>query len=462
MKPKVVLTGAILALVVMVALLIGCSAATPASPPPTSVPAAGAATTSAPAVKATVPAASDKKVTLTLVFGAVVNSQERYEKMLQGFTAKYPNITIKYIPVPATSWGEYTQKVVTLMVGGEKIDVIWNAIEAVPLMAEKGVTRELDTFMKADPGIQEYITDVHPKMLQGLTWKGKQYLLPFAWNNVLMFYNKNVLKDAGLADPPQNWTWSEFLTYAQKITKDTNGDNNPDIWGFQSTYLSWNSAPWLISNGTFWINEDFSKPYYTDPKAIEAMKYAYDLVWKHKVAPSGDFKAAEMFAGGKLGMFAGSPTTRGQLSPTGIKTTDFDVNFWPTNTGQIVKGSIWGCDGYGVAAKSENPEMAWELVKWMMSKEVMTNVASGSVLQNAPARRSLATGPEFAAVNPSHYQYFYQALDNSRSVVNSPIFANLMEIHNRYLSKAWAKEMTVDDAMTNIQKDMEAEIAKNK
>jgi multiple sugar transport system substrate-binding protein len=274
-----------------------------------------------------------------------------------------------------------------------------------------------------------------------------------------MFYNTEVLANAGLAEPGPDWTWDDFLEYALTITTDEDGDGTNDVWGFASSYSTWSAGPWTISNGSFWMNEDFIEPWYDKPETIEAVQFAYDLVWKHEVAPSGDFPTTEQLAAGNLGMMAGAPATREELIPAGVEIDEYNINFWPTNTGEVVKGSIWGTDGYGITASSENKDLAWELLKHLVSKEVMSNLVSGiGASGSAPARRSLATGPEFAAASPSNYLYWYESLDAGRTVINAPNFATLGEIHNRYLSQAWAQEMTVEEACAMIQKDMEAEI----
>jgi len=123
------------------------------------------------------------------------------------------------------------------------------------------------------------------------------------------------------------------------------------------------------------------------------------------------------------------------------------------------EGRVWGTDGYGITAGSQNKDLAWELLKHLVGKEVMSNLVTGTGASgSAPARRSLATGPEFAAASPSNYLYWYESLDAGRTVINAPNFATLGEIHNRYLSQTWAQEMTVEEACAMIQEDMEAEI----
>ena len=99
------------------------------------------------------------EVTLGFVYGSFA-PQEKWEAYFESFLEAHPNVTINYIPVPLDSWGDYTQKIVTTMLGGEQVDVIWNAIEAVPLMAERGVLRELDSFLESDADMQEFLDDV--------------------------------------------------------------------------------------------------------------------------------------------------------------------------------------------------------------------------------------------------------------------------------------------------------------
>ena len=401
------------------------------------------------------------EVTLGFVYGSFA-PQEKWEAYFEGFLEAHPNVTINYIPVPLDSWGDYTQKIVTTMLGGEQVDVIWNAIEAVPLMAERGVLRELDSFLESDPDIQEFLDDANPKLLEGLRWNDQQYLLPFAWNTTLIYYNKAVLEAAGLPEPPPDWTWDDFLEYATTITQDTDGDGNNDIWGFHHNAWLWHLGPWLVSNGSFFLNEDFSEPWYSRPESIEALQFARDLIWEHGVGPSGSFNFREAFVAGTLGMMIDSPAGRQRLIPAGMSADDYDVVFFPTKTGEAAPGSQWGTDGYGITQDSQHPDLAWEMVKHLVSTEVMSKLLSGEFASaSAPARQSLASDPVLVAASPANYLRFYEVLENGRTVINAPYFAELAEIHDRYMSQVWANEMSVEDAAANIQADMEAVIADN-
>ena len=155
-----------------------------------------------------------------------------------------------------------------------------------------------------------------------------------------------------------------------------------------------------------------------------------------------------------------SPAGRQRLIPAGMSAADYDVVFFPTKMGDGPKGSQWGTDGYGVTADSQHPDLAWEMVKHLVSVDVMSKLLSGEFASaSAPARQSLASDPELVEASPANYLRFYEALEGGRTVINAPYFAELAEIHDRYMSQVWANEMSVEVAAANIQADMEAVIA---
>ena len=161
-------------------------------------------------------------------------------------------------------------------------------------------------------------------------------------------------------------------------------------------------------------------------------------------------------------MMIDSPAGRQRLIPAGMSADDYDVVFFPTKTGEAVSGSQWGTDGYGITQDSQHPELAWEMVKHLVSVEVMSKLLAGEFASaSAPARQSLASDPVLVDASPANYLRFYEALETGRTVINAPYFAELAEIHDRYMSQVWANEMSVEDAANNIQADMEAVIAEN-
>lgn len=51
-------------------------------------------------------------------------------------------------------------------------------------------------------------------LLQPFIYKGKVYGLPKDYNTLVLFYNKEMFKQAGLTQPPK--TWQDLKEYAKK------------------------------------------------------------------------------------------------------------------------------------------------------------------------------------------------------------------------------------------------------
>lgn len=60
---------------------------------------------------------------------------------------------------------------------------------------------------------------------------------------LFMGYNAEAVAEAGLEAPEAlaergEWTWDKFAEYAKACTKDKDGDGNPDVYGFGTTFMS--------------------------------------------------------------------------------------------------------------------------------------------------------------------------------------------------------------------------------
>ena len=91
-----------------------------------------------------------------------------------------------------------------------------------------------DSYINGANGLSKAeIADFFPKMWDSAKLAdGKRYMMPFNKSSVVMYYNKDMLKAAGIAHPPT--TWQEFADDCVKLTKtDEKGDQTQ--WGASHT-----------------------------------------------------------------------------------------------------------------------------------------------------------------------------------------------------------------------------------
>ncbi|HEY8192850.1 MAG TPA: extracellular solute-binding protein, partial [Gaiellaceae bacterium] len=252
--------------------------------------------------------AQAKPVTLTYVNYSAGVDKPMWDSLIGEFAKANPGITIRYQPVPGESWGDYFDKLATMIAGGNPPDVSRVAIEGARLVVSRGLATPLDDFMKGDAEIEEYMKDVSPRLLEVFRVDGKTYELPFDWNNMVMYYNTKMLEKEKLAAPKKEWTKDEFVTLADRLTK-RSASGEPEVFGFGFAvqYFS-GTMPWMFANATNILSDDWTKSNLQDPKVLEVLQFMQDLVWKHKVSPKPPASHTDIYslmAAGKIAMAGG-------------------------------------------------------------------------------------------------------------------------------------------------------------
>jgi multiple sugar transport system substrate-binding protein len=392
-----------------------------------------------------------KPVTLTYVNYSAGVDKAMWDSLIADFSKLHPNITVKYQPVPGESWGDYFDKLATMIAGGNPPDVSRVAIEGARLVVARGLATPLDEFMKGDPEIDEYLKDVSPRLLEVFRVDGKTYELPFDWNNMVMYYNTKMLREAGLEPPRKEWTKDEFLAMAQKLTK-RSGSGEPEIFGFGFAiqYFS-GTIPWMFANGTNLLSDDWSKSNLKDPKVLEVLQFLQDLVWKHKVSPKPPASHADIYslmAAGKIAMAGGGRWPVLQMTKAGF--SDFDVQYFPRWREQVTE---YGVGGFVIMKSTKYPQEAWKWAKFLTTKralDVLTRVG-----QAIPSRRSIAASPAMFELPPKNAKIFYESIEgvNAKPVPSPSTYNRIEATWRRYLGRVLANEMAPAAALEEADRE---------
>jgi multiple sugar transport system substrate-binding protein len=386
------------------------------------------------------------------------DAQPGWEAIIAEFNKEYPDITVNLISTTGTNWGEYLDGVATLIAGGEKPDVMWVATEGVQLLVNQlKIAVPLDDYIARDMDeLQEYFDDVNPQLLDAFKVDGKQYELPYSWNPMVIYYNTARLEEAGLEPPPADWSRDQFLEYAQALTVDADGDGTPEKYGyaFDNGGLFVSAIPWIYANGGNIVTDDFCAPTVTDPKVEDALQFMYDLIYTYKVAPAPTplntlFQSIQT---GDVAMIGVGRWALPALFDAGFE--DFNIVNWPGNPDQLTE---FGIDGFPILTTSENPDAAWAFVKFMTNSSVEERLVGtvDSPLGNVPARRSVAE--QMTQFPPENAMLYYDVLESPAKLVPAPPRFNEMEsIFIRYTGTIFADEMSVSDAMSAAQTELES------
>jgi len=214
-----------------------------------------------------------------------------------------------------------------------------------------------------------WLQGFYPAFMENSQTGGKTWGIPFQRSTIVLYYNKEMFKDAGLDPNHAPETWKEMAEYAQKLTK-RDASGKVTQWGVQipsSGFPYWLFQGLTTENGVQLMNAAGTETYYDKPAVIEAVQYWVDLTSKYKAHPEGIVEwgtTPKDFFERKVAMMW---TTTGNL--TNVRSNakfDFGVAMLPANKR---RGSPTGGGNFYLfkQAKPEQQAAAFKFVKWITS-----------------------------------------------------------------------------------------------
>jgi sn-glycerol 3-phosphate transport system substrate-binding protein len=288
-------------------------------------------------------------------------------KIIDGYAADFEkeNPGIKLKPIYSGSYQESIAKALTAVKSGDPpVMSILLSTDMFSLIDEDAIV-PFDELVKTDDD-RAWLKSFYPAFMENSQASGKTWGIPFQRSTIVMYYNKEMFKEAGLDPNKPPATWSETTQYAQKLTK-RDASGKVTQWGVQipsSGFPYWLFQGLAIENGTNLANQAGTEVYYDKPETIGAVQYWVDLVNKYKVHPEGIVEwgtTPKDFFEKKVAMVW---TTTGNL--TNVKNNakfDFGVAMLPANK---QRGSPTGGGNFYIFKKStpQQREAAFKFIKW--------------------------------------------------------------------------------------------------
>lgn len=137
---------------------------------------------------------------------------ERTEEVAKMFMEKYPNVTIETEP---SDFNGYFQKMPTLVAASD----VWDVFQLGNNWAEySSVVTDLAPYIEDGSINTDNITDAFLATTYDL---GKQMEISLGTNAHCIIYNADMLKEAGLEEPAENWTWEDYEKYSEALKEVT-------------------------------------------------------------------------------------------------------------------------------------------------------------------------------------------------------------------------------------------------
>ncbi len=366
---------------------------------------------------------------------------------------------INVVQERAPAGNAYMEKFLTQAAAGIAPDIVFVEVGNIKPMVDRGLLVDLTPYIANDPDKDFNIKDYYPEVVDRFTIDGKLYVVPRDIAPIcVIYYNKKLFDEAGINYPTDDWTYKDFLSIAQKLTKyDKSG--KPVQFGFLDEWIIWDS--WVYSFGGS-IMDDVKNPakcVLDSPEAIAGVQFRADLTNKYKVAPSqaqlvmgqGWYGNASVFSGGKVAMFYTGYWKAGYFR--NIKDFEWDIVMFPKGPKGYRKYSSGG-SGYAITTQCKDKETAWQVLKRFAGEKGQIDLSSQGGLQ--PAIIKLAESKQFLDDFPPKNKKIM--LTAPKNIVFTPLMKEWEEINLRYitpeLDRVWSGAVTAEVALKKIAREI--------
>jgi multiple sugar transport system substrate-binding protein len=226
---------------------------------------------------------SDKSggtVTLSFWNGFTGGDRPGVEHLVDQFNRSHPKIHVNMQIMP---WDVFYQKLLPAYGAGKGPDMTAMSATQMSQYAAKRVFQPLDDAFAN--GLDK--SAIVPGALQAGQYAGKQYGLPANFTPLLLYYNKKLFKQAGIAAPPANQ--DEWVADLKKLTKGHGPGGKPAQYGIaMGTHETVEGIPILLAGqGGGVIANDGKTVTLDSPQSIQAMTQWTNLVRTDHVTPVG-------------------------------------------------------------------------------------------------------------------------------------------------------------------------------
>jgi multiple sugar transport system substrate-binding protein len=294
-------------------------------------------------------------------------------------------------------WTQYTGEILSTGIAtGNAPDVFFISAGDWRRYAESGLALPLEDY------IPDYLKDdVLPASWNAVTIDDHIYSIPFEMEPVVLWYNKTMLDEAGVAVPQ---SWDELLAAARTLNTDDHYGimlpTNPDY------YENFIFYPFLWMAGGDVMNQDFTAAAVNSPEAAKALDL-WGTIFKEGLAPTsstGNDPVDERFPTGKAAMYVSGYWVYGWIKANYPEFLEnLAVAPIPAPNAGDPLATVYGGWTVMVYSGTQHPQEAVDFAINMFGAEDNTRAGEWGMVYNtklSPRASVIADNPDFYAEFP--------------------------------------------------------------
>lgn len=385
------------------------------------------------------------------------------KEQIKLFESTHPRINVINDP------GAEAQRLLTQLAGDVPPDVM--ALydpQSVRLFAKNDVLLDLT------PYVRQYripVYRLYPGLDPYIRYQGKIVGIPENCGPYVLFYNKELFRQAGLPYPKADWTWDECLAAAKKLTKYRliHGRKAPAQKGLFVDNGNWWLFIWMYGGHLF--SPDGKTCLMDSPEVKKGIRYWADLRLKYHVMPTTS-EAQSMSPTGSWGgdalLFRSSMVAM-MVSGRWLaiqyreqKDLDWDVVSVPHGPNRV---TLLASKAYAIPKTSPHRREALTFISHLLGKDnqlLVADYGDGIPTSSDPAiTQAFAYNPQYP--NERNNQVHLDEMKYARVQEFSPYINNLdvSDIMAQELDRMWLEDQSPDQACDAIAGRINSIIRRN-
>lgn len=202
--------------------------------------------------------------------------------MVNDFMKANPDITVKAIY--SGNYNDTRIKALAALKSGQpaQLSVLFS-IDIYELIEQDAIVA-FDDVVETDAE-KAWLDSFYPGLMENGRTAGKAWGIPFQRSTIVMYYNKDAFRAAGLDPEQPPATWDEMVAMGKALTKPDGSQ-----WGVMipsTGYPYWMFGALAMQNGQVLMNGEGNTTYYDHQAVVEALQFWQDLGNTHQVMPRG-------------------------------------------------------------------------------------------------------------------------------------------------------------------------------
>lgn len=415
---------------------------------------------------------SANPVEIKFAFFADSSELAIYERVIAAFEEANPGIRVVRTPIessnvspngkqmPASAYPEWLY---TSFTSPYPPDVFFVNYRELDIYAARGVLEPLDDYLAASSVLYE--EDFFPQVLD--VFRSDELpnralgALPQNISSLAVYYNTEMFDSAGIERPVDGWTWDDFTTVAEQLTRENRKYERVEVYGLamDPTIHRYAAAIWGAGGDLF------DHPKYPTALLIDTPEARAGIEWMTNLGPQGigavppkwerlALDDTHRFAAGGAAMLIQSRRVTAFLRDKA--TMAWDVAPLPTGA---VEANVLHSDGIGMSSASLNKEAAWKFIEFLIGPPGQNLLAESG--RTVPSLRTLAESDAFRKGSPlastlgytrppASSEVFLRNIGIVRPLPSSNVWTSAVWLFESAFKRAFYDDGDIDGAMSLV------------